>query len=169
DILAGAHIAAAQIVPLIADGRGVGAMIIGGTGREVTSDDSVAFARAMGNQVVQSLELARSVGRLTASELRYRTLLESASDFIAILSPDGIVREMNHRWAELTGLPPEQLVGRHVRDFEPPGKEDESVQTYNEAVSTSAVRTPPVEIARSNGPSAFIEFSTTNVEVGGEQ
>ena len=105
DILAGANVAAAQIVPLISDGRGVGAMIIGATSKDVTSDDCVAFARAMGNQVVQSLELARSVARLTASEQRYRTLLESASDFIAVLTPDGIVREMNHRWVEFTGLP----------------------------------------------------------------
>jgi PAS domain S-box-containing protein len=169
DILAGANVTAAQIVPLISDGRGVGAMIIGATSQDVTSDDCVAFARAMGNQVVQSLALARSVARLTASEQRYRTLLESASDFIAVLTPDGIVREANHRWVELTGLPHEQLIGRHVRDFAPSGKEDENARTYNEAISTSAVGTPPVEIARSNGSSAFIEFSRTNVEVGGER
>ena len=65
DILAGANIAAAQIVPLISDGLGVGAMIIGATSKDVTSDDSVAFARAMGNQVVQSLALARSVAGLS--------------------------------------------------------------------------------------------------------
>ena len=144
-------------------------MIIGATSTDVTSDDSVAFARAMGNQVVQSLALARSVARLTASEKRYRTLLESANDFIAVLTPGGIVREMNHRWVEFTGLPQEQLIGRHVREFAPAGKEDEAVQAYNEAVSTSAVRTPPVEIAGPNGSSAFIEFSITNVNVGGEQ
>jgi PAS domain S-box-containing protein len=169
DILAGANVAVAQIVPLISDGRGVGAMIIGGTGTDVTGDDSVAFARAMGNQVVQSLELARSVARLTASDQRYRTLLERATDFIAVLTPDGIVREMNHRWVEFTGLPREQLIGRHVRDFAPSGKEEETVQTYNEAVATNAARTPPVEIARPDGPSAFIEFSSTNVDVGGER
>jgi PAS domain S-box-containing protein len=163
DVLAGANVAGAQIVPLISDGRGVGAMIIGTTRSDVTSEDSVAFARAMGNQVVQSLELARSVARLTASEKRYRTLLESASDFIAVLSPDGIIRELNHRWTEVTGLPQEQLIGRRVRDFAPPGK------TGNEAVPTGAGHTASVEIARSNGSSAFVEFSTTNVDVGGEQ
>jgi PAS domain S-box-containing protein len=169
DILAGANIAAAQIVPLISDGRGVGAMIIGATGTDVTSDDSVAFARAMGNQVVQSLELARSVARLTASEQRYRTLLDTASDLIAVLSSEGIVREVNQRWVELTGLSQEQLIGRHIRQFAPAGNQDRAVQTYNEAVLTNAVRTTPVEILRSNGSVAFIEFSTTNVDVAGER
>jgi signal transduction histidine kinase/CheY-like chemotaxis protein len=63
DILSGANVAAAQIVPLISDGCGVGVIIIGTNSADVTSDDSVAFARAMGNQVVQSLELARSIAR----------------------------------------------------------------------------------------------------------
>ncbi len=169
DILAGANITGAQIVPLIADGRGVGAMIIGATSTDVTSDDSVAFARAMGNQIVQSLELARSVARLTTSEKRYRTLLESATDFIAVLTPDGIVREVNHRWVEFTGLPLEQLIGHHIRELAPPGKEEENVHSYTEAGLTSAVRAPSVEIARRNGPSAFIEFSSTNIDVGGER
>lgn len=169
DILAGANLTSAQIVPLVSDGRGVGAMIIGGTSRDVTSDDSVAFARAMGNQVVQSLALARSVGRLTASEQRYRTVLESASDLIAILSPDGIVREMNDRWVELTGVPKERLIGHHLREVAPGAATDEHDQAQSDAVTTRAVRTPPVEIRGSNGRSAFIEFSNTNVAVGDER
>ena len=169
DILAGANLVSAQIVPLISDGRGMGVLIIGATCMDVTGDDSVAFARAMGNQVVQSLELARSVARLTASEQRYRTLLENASDYIAVLSPDGIVREMNHRWVEVTGRPQAQLIGRHIREFAPTGKEDENARTYDEAVATSAVRTPPVEIATQDGSSVLIEFSSTNVDVAGER
>jgi PAS domain S-box-containing protein len=169
DILAAANISAAQIVPLISDGHGLGAMIIGTASKDVTSEDSVAFARAMGNQIVQSLELASSMARLTVSEQRYRTLLENASDFIAVLSPDGVVREVNHRWVELTGIPQGQLIGRNIREFAPLGYVDETARTRSEAVSTSVVHTPPIEIARPDGSSAFIEFSSTNVDVGGER
>ena len=56
DILDGAAVASAQIVPLISDGRGMGVMVIGATRPDVTTNDSVAFARAMGSQVVQSLD-----------------------------------------------------------------------------------------------------------------
>ena len=31
-----------------------------------------------------------------------------------IVTPDGIVREMNHRWVEFTGLPADQLIGRQA-------------------------------------------------------
>jgi PAS domain S-box-containing protein len=167
DILAGANFASAQIVPLISSGRAMGVMLIGATHTDVTTGDSVAFARAMGNQVVQSLELASSVSRLTASEQRYRTLLETANDYIAILSPDGTVREMNHRWVELTGLPHEQLIGRNVREFAPAGKEDENLRSYTEAVASGGARTA-VEIATVEGSTVLIEFSRTRVDVGGE-
>ena len=93
---------------------------------------------------------------------------ESATDFIAVLTPQGIVLEMNHRWAELTGLSPEQLIGRHVRDFAPPGKETDNAHGFAAAIS-SGVPAGPVEIAGGNGSSVFIEFSITNVNVGGER
>src|SRR5439155_20302718 len=117
------NLSSAQIRPFSSDGRGMGVRSIGATRMDVSGVDRVAFARAMGNQVVQSLELARYVARLTATEQRYRTLLENASDYIAVLSPDGIVREMNHRWVEVTGRPQAQLIGRHIREFAPTGKE----------------------------------------------
>jgi PAS domain S-box-containing protein len=169
DILAGANVASAQIVPLISDGRGVGVMIIGGTRTDVTGKDSVAFARAMGNQVVQSLELAKSVARLTASERRYRTLLESANDYIAVFTPEGIVREMNRQWVEFTGLPHERLVGRHIREFAPAGKEEDHARMCQAMFAGGVTRMPAVEIAAPNGPSVFIEFSSTLVEIADER
>ncbi|MEP7305949.1 MAG: response regulator [Acidobacteriota bacterium] len=168
DILTCAGVASFQIVPLISDGRGMGVMMIGATQTDVTSDDSVALARAMGNQVVQSLELARSVARLTASEQRYRTLLNNANDYIGVLTPDGIVREMNQRWVEFTGLPYEELVGRHVRDFAPIGKEHENDAIYRAAPHVSSP-TSPIEIVAPNGSKVLMAFSRTLVDVAGEQ
>jgi PAS domain S-box-containing protein len=155
-ILAAAHVASAQIVPLISDGRGVGAMVIGATRTDVTSEDSIAFAQAMGNQLAQSLGLARLVDRLTASEQRYRTLLESANDAIAVLTPDGVVREVNHRWLEILGRPQGELVGRNIR----------------ECVSASWMtsdRTSPIEISRPDGSTVLVEFSSTTIHLEGER
>jgi PAS domain S-box-containing protein len=168
-ILAGANVASAQVVPLISDGRGVGAMIIGATRTDVTSDDSVAFAQAMGNQVVQSLELTRLVGRLSASEQRYRTLLESASDAIAVLTPAGVVRELNHRWLEILGRPYEQLVGRHIRELVPAVREHEPVTRHDAAFPINSDRTTPIEVARPDGSIVLIEFSSTTIDLGGER
>jgi len=168
-ILDGAGVASAQIVPLLSEGQGVGAMIIGATRTDVSTTDSVAFARAMGNQIVQSLELSRSVARLAASEERYRTLLEHANDAIAVITLDGVVREMNQRWMEITGLRHDQLVGRHIGQFVPAAKADQTVRLYNDAVAAGASRTPPIEIVRHDASIVLMEFATTTIAVGGER
>jgi two-component system cell cycle sensor histidine kinase/response regulator CckA len=166
--LHGANLASLHIVPLMSGGHGIGAMIIGSAQTDVASDDAVAFARAIGNHIVQSLQLARSVARLRASEQRYRTLLEGASDAIAVLTLDGVVREVNHRWEELTGLPREQLIGRHMRDFALARTDQANLHAFAEAVAATTRQPVPVEIAGPDGSRVLIECSSTRVEVGGE-
>ena len=168
-VLSGLRVSSAQIVPLVTDGLGAGAMIIGATHLDMTTENSVAFARAMCNQLIQSLKLAKSVARLTASEARYRALLDGATDAIAILTPEGVIREANHRWEEILGLSRAQLIGRYLRDFAAPGNELENLQAFEATVAVRSGRTPPFEIARADGPTVLMEFSNTMVEIGGER
>jgi two-component system cell cycle sensor histidine kinase/response regulator CckA len=118
---------------------------------------------------VEKEQVRRSLVYLTASEQRYRTLLESAKDAIAVLTPDGIVREMNQRWVEILGLPPEQLVGHQVRDFVPNGENDENARTFDRAIVSHAPRSEPVEIATADGSNVLMELSNTTIDVAGEQ
>jgi PAS domain S-box-containing protein len=166
EILAAARLAAVHIVPLMSEGQSVGALIIGVARTDVTSDDSIAFARAVGHQIVQSLELTRSVARLSDSEARYRNLLDSAQDAIAVLTPDGVIRELNHRWVEILGRPKEQIVGHHIREFAPLGAQHDNSRVLAEAASSGTIRTPPVEIAKHDGSIVLLEFSTTTIDVG---
>jgi PAS domain S-box-containing protein len=169
DILTATHLAAMHIVPLMSEGQSVGALIIGATRTDVTSDDSIAFARAVGHQIVQSLELTRSVARLSDSEARYRNLLESAHDAIAVLTPDGVIRELNHRWEEILGQSKEQIVGHHILEFAPLGAPHDNSRMFAEAASRGTTRTPPVQIARPDGSIVLLEFSATTIDVGGRR
>src|SRR5262249_1467830 len=114
------------------------------------------------------LELADSVARLTASEQRYRTLLEHANDYIAVLTPDGVVREMNRRWVELTQLSHEELAGRHIREFAPVGRAD-ALELLEDLIAGKAASAAPVEIAAPDGTVVLMEFSATHVDVAGER
>ena len=62
EVLSGLGVTSAQIVPLVTDGHSAGAMIIGATHSDMTSENSIAFTRAMCHQLIQSLELAKTVG-----------------------------------------------------------------------------------------------------------
>jgi two-component system, cell cycle sensor histidine kinase and response regulator CckA len=114
-------------------------------------------------------QIRQSVVSLTASEQRYRTLVESANDAIAVLTPEGVVREVNQRWVAIVGLPRRQLVGRNVRDFAPSGKEDETAQMFDQTIASNATRSTPLEIATSDGSTVLMEFSSTAIDVAGER
>jgi len=175
DILAGADVTAAHIVPLISDGRGVGAMVIGATSTDVTGDDCVAFARAMGNQVVQSLELANTVGRLTASEQRYRALLEQASQerdraqgyldtaevILLALDLGGRVTLINRKGCDLLGWSVSELVGcDFIEMCVPAGIRDATREALGRvhAGDDSVVESP---VVTRGGDERTIEWRTT--------
>ena len=63
DILLGAQVATAQLVPLVSRGEGMGVLILGGTLTDVTSDDALAFGQVLATQVVRSLQLLRAAAR----------------------------------------------------------------------------------------------------------
>jgi PAS domain S-box-containing protein len=167
-ILSRADVASAQIVPLVTEGRGVGAILLAAKRTDVTNDDSIAFARAMGNQLAQSLELASSFSRLAASEERYRAVTESANDAIAILTDDGIICEVNRSLERTTGVPRTQLIGRHIRELAAPGHEQELLTAYKESLAGSG-RTLPRLLQRADGSQILMEFSNKALTVAGEK
>ncbi len=167
-VLQNAGVTYLHILPLASEGRNLGAIVLGANGTDVTSEDSVAFARAIGNQVVQSLELEASFLRLAASEKRYRTLMEGANDAIAVITPEGIILECNGRTAEILGTTKEEVVGQHIRVFSPPGKEQENVDTF-QVTSAIAGRHSPAEVKRADGSVFYIEFSATPVNLDGQE
>ena len=168
ELLAQLDAASAQVVPLISDGRGVGAMLLCAKYTDVTNDDSIAFARAMGNQLAQSLDLAKSFARLTASERRYRALTEAAHEAISILAPDGIIQECNPSFEAALGLPRESIVGHRIQDFAPAGQEQDSGKSL-EAAREAGAAPAPVALLRSDGSIVLMEFTSRWVDLGAEK
>jgi transcriptional regulator with GAF, ATPase, and Fis domain len=62
DLLLGAHVATAQLVPLVSQETGVGVLLLGATLTDVTSEAAVAFGRALATQVMRSLTLMVAAG-----------------------------------------------------------------------------------------------------------
>ena len=165
-ILARADVASAQIVPLVADGRSAGAILLGAKRTDVTNADSIGFARAMGNQLAQSIESANSFSRLAASEQRYRTVTEGAYDAISILKPNGTILEANRSLEEAVGLPKDQIIGRNIRDLAPLLRDDkEDPGTATEAPDCTSRRV----LTRPDGLVVQMEFSNREIDVAGEK
>ncbi|SMC27578.1 PAS domain S-box-containing protein [Desulfacinum hydrothermale DSM 13146] len=75
-------------------------------------------------------EVARARRELEASEKRYRSMVESASDWIFTLDPEGRYLSVNRKALEVLGLAAEEVVGRRVIDIH--GSEE--AQTYLDRV-----------------------------------
>jgi PAS domain S-box-containing protein len=169
NILAGAGATSAQLVPLTCEGRGVGALVLLASATDFTNDDSIDFARAMGNQLAQSLELASFFARLTASERRYRAVTEAAHDAISILKPDGMVVDINPSFEATLGLDREQIVGHQIHEFAAPGHEWESLQAFGARPIAAFESRTPLPLTRSDGTVALMEFSHKTIELSGER
>jgi two-component system sporulation sensor kinase A len=62
--------------------------------------------------------------KLKESEEKYRVIVESAKDVIAVLGPDGRVSFVNRVSAEALGLLPEQIIGENLRRLISPEEAD---------------------------------------------
>jgi PAS domain S-box-containing protein len=169
ELLSEMDAATVQLVPLISDGRGVGAMLLCARHTDVTNEDSIAFARAMGNQLAQSLDLARSFARLMASERRYRAVTEAAHEAISILSPDGVILEVNHSFELALGLARELIVGHRISDFSPAGQPSNDSDWAEISAGIAGAGPGPLSLQKPDGSIVLMEFTSRGVDLGEEK
>jgi PAS domain S-box-containing protein len=157
------------LVPVSWAATTFGLMVLGARTADITGEDALAFARVLGAQMGQAIGLTHAFMSLAVSEQRYRTLTENANDAISVLTPEGIICEANHRLTEILGYQPEQLVGRHLVDFVVPGREQKELEGFSQLLTADSGRTPALEIRKADGDVALMEFSTSAVQVNGQQ
>ncbi|MDG2532832.1 PAS domain S-box protein [Sphingomonas sp. HITSZ_GF] len=82
-------------------------------------DDRIAGIVLSSEIVTAELEARR---KLEEAERRYRAVFEQAGVGVGRLSLQGEILEVNDRICELSGYPREELIGRSLQDFSPPGE-----------------------------------------------
>jgi two-component system, cell cycle sensor histidine kinase and response regulator CckA len=168
-ILAKAGAVAVYVVPLVADGESLGALILAPTESDAKPEDPITFARAIAGQLAKTIALQRTFSRLSASEARYRALLDNANDAIAVLTPDGTFREVNRRWEEMNGRKREEVIGSHISITHAPGAVEMNKELYRRAVAQGSGSTAAVALRRPDGKTIYADFSTSVVDLGAER
>jgi PAS domain S-box-containing protein len=97
ELLARSRAQSMLLAPLILGEKRLGIIQMASANREL-SRDWLAFARTMGSQIAQALELSRTLTRLSASERRYRDLVQGI---------DAVVWEADGQTGQITFLSPQ--------------------------------------------------------------
>jgi two-component system, cell cycle sensor histidine kinase and response regulator CckA len=103
-------------------------------------------------------QLVRLDRQSTAAEARHRTLFELAGDPIAVLSPDGILLEVNQRWEEILRRPREAINGLALQTF----------SADRRPIDLENCIARPFPVARSDGSTVHLELTTTRVDLDGK-
>ena len=103
---------ARMVVPLVARGQTLGALSFGRTspGERYRRED-LALAEDLAQRAALAIDNARLYESLGRSEERFRSLVQNASDIVAIFAADGTVRYVSPPVSRVLGYQPEQIVG----------------------------------------------------------
>lgn len=118
-------------LPLFLEGRVCGALAVYSEQSQVFDEEEVRLLERVAANLSLALERFRQAeyrvqaelahqqaeAALRASEARYRQIVETAAEGLAVVDPDGVVRFANRALEQMLGEPPGALCGRSLRDW----------------------------------------------------
>ena len=87
--------------------------------RRIFSQDDVNFVQTVSNILAEAIERKSFIDDLRRSEEKFRGLVETAPDGIAITNSDGEIEMVNKQLERMTGYSREELIGRRVEILVP--------------------------------------------------
>jgi len=115
EFLSRAGPASALILPIVFREERLGAILVATDLRDLNSDESLDFARTIGNQIGQVIVLRRTFTRMAAAEHQYRGIFENAAEGIFRAVPGGRYLLVNPAMARIFGFTtPEEMIASAV-------------------------------------------------------
>jgi PAS domain S-box-containing protein len=103
--------ASALILPIVFRDERLGAVLVATDLRDLNSEESLDFARTIGNQIGQVIALRRTFLRMATAEHQYRGIFENAAEGIFRAQPGGRYLLVNPAMARIFGYAtPEEML-----------------------------------------------------------
>ncbi|HEV2745098.1 MAG TPA: PAS domain S-box protein [Rubrobacter sp.] len=121
----------------------------------------LAVIEGIGRDITERREAEEALRR---SEVRFRSLVQNASDVIAILETDGTIRYVSPAITRVLGLRRQDVVGKNAVTFVDPVDRSEAIRIFTEAKKEPGTR-PPVEfrLRHEDGDWRYLEINRTNL------
>jgi PAS domain S-box-containing protein len=134
---------------------------------DVIWDESGRPLRQFG--VLQDItELRQAERELRASEARFRTFVDHATDAFFLLDDDSTVLDVNRRACDTLGYSREELIGKHRSDFDV-GLDDTSIQRLKQSIVAGEAITFETRHRRKDGITFPVEIRVGQFEQGGRR
>jgi PAS domain S-box-containing protein len=115
-----------------------------------------------------SLVIAVLTTRVRASEGRYRTFVDNATDAFFLLDEDWTVLDLNRQACDVLGYSRQELIGKHKSDFDV-GLDDTAIQRLKQRVVAGEPLTFETCHRRKDGTSFPVEVRVSQFEQGGRR
>ena len=136
-------------------------VLVGAATFEEPRNQGVAF-------VLDLTERKRAEQELRASETRFRTFVDHATDAFMLHREDGTVLEVNRQACESLGYARDELIGMAVTDFDPDGNEA-LLQTIRERLAAGEIATFESHHRRKDGTVFPVEVRLREFRQDGER
>ena len=134
---------------------------------DVTWDESGRPLRQFG--VLQDItELRQTEKELGASEARFRTFVDHATDAFFLLDDDSTVLDVNRQACESLGYSRKELIGKHRSDFDV-GLDETSIQDLKQRIVAGEATTFETHHRRKDGTSFPVEVRVSQFEQSGRR
>lgn len=117
--------------------------------------------------LVWRLHVVRLQRTLLAEQESQRSLFRHSIDAVAVVNQEGIIRQANPALTDLTGFPPQALVGRSLVELAV-SSQQQRVETALGGISRGNRRTITTKIRRAGGRTLEVEMSSVPIAVGGK-
>lgn len=164
-----AGITSGLLVPLLSSTDCMGVLFIGINKLTYIDSELDDFIQTVGIQIGQSIALSTVYNKMKYSEMRYRTLLESASCSIFVINLQGTILETNQQGEKLLGSLRTEIVGKRLKDYFTPEFKSQLVEWTRGLVLNKYVEHTEIQIKRPNGEVRTLDGSGVLVEIGRDQ
>lgn len=157
-------------VPFVSQGRTWGTMSVYSTTSHLFTSHEVELLIGAAGQIAMAVENARLYQNIRASEEKYHTLLENASDAIFVIAPeDAHLLDVNQQAENMTGYSRDELLRMKITDLHVPGEHAYAYPAFEEALNEGSVPFGDLYYRRKDGSRVPVEISARLVDYGGRQ
>lgn len=153
------------VVPLIANGELVGTVNLGSNASDHFTDFDLDLLVRFSKLTSIAIEKSKVLEEREDLGERYRLLMRNANELIMIANMAAEIVEGNAALFEISGYPPEEMLGREIFAFMPPALREDAKKTFCGMLKGEITRIPEMPFLKKDGRLVHLEIGSVMIRI----